>query len=100
MADGAAVPDGFECTITQDVMEDPVVAADGHSYERAAIEQWLTERRTSPLTGAALASRALLPNIALRKAIAAWRVGEAAPQVGLGRFVALYYRSSTLYHVH
>jgi hypothetical protein len=33
-------------------MEFPVIAADGHSYERDAIEKWLsTGHITSPLTG-------------------------------------------------
>ena len=35
-------------------MEDPVVCADGHSYERAAITQWLLARDTSPCTNAPL----------------------------------------------
>lgn len=29
------------CPISQQVMEDPVVCADGHSYERAFIQKWL-----------------------------------------------------------
>ena len=33
-------------------MLDPVVAADGHSYERASILMWLEAHDTSPLTGA------------------------------------------------
>ena len=77
IADGAAaVPDGFECPITQELMVDPVFATDGQSYERAAIEQWLAEHDTSPATGAALGSRDVTPNIALRKAIAAWRTQQ------------------------
>ncbi len=59
MAGEAAVPDGFECPLTMDLMADPVVAADGQSYERAAIERWLADNATSPATGAAVASRAL-----------------------------------------
>lgn len=35
------VPAEFVDCITQEVMLDPVITADGHSYERAAIEQWL-----------------------------------------------------------
>ena len=30
----------YLCPITREVMEYSVIAADGHSYERAAIEQW------------------------------------------------------------
>lgn len=46
--------------------------ADGHCFERAAIEQWMAQRRgqrsavPSPLTNLPLASRALTPNTALR----------------------------------
>ena len=47
----AAVVSSFVCPITQAVMEDPVMTADGHTYERAAIEQWLREHDTSPNTG-------------------------------------------------
>ena len=45
-------PDEFLCPITYEVMRDPVVASDGHSYERAAIEHYHAQegRRTSPLT--------------------------------------------------
>ena len=71
--DGSPVPDGYECPITQEVMTDPVVAADGQSYERADITRWLAGHNTSPATGAVLASTALTPNVALRKAIAEWR---------------------------
>ena len=32
------------------MMADPVVANDGHSYERAAIAHWLATHNTSPQT--------------------------------------------------
>ncbi|KAJ1454155.1 hypothetical protein M885DRAFT_427227, partial [Pelagophyceae sp. CCMP2097] len=54
------------CPITHEVMQDPVLAADGHSYERCAIEQWLATRDTSPLTNAPLDSKLLIPNHALK----------------------------------
>ena len=40
-------PNEFLCPITQDVMIDPVVASDGHSYERTAIAAIL-ERGSLP----------------------------------------------------
>ena len=58
------------CPITQEVMEDPVVCADGHSYERSAITQWLLSRNTSPATNMPLPSKSLVPNHALRNLIA------------------------------
>ncbi len=36
------------------VFKDPVCAADGHTYERSAIEQWLRTHDTSPMTCAAM----------------------------------------------
>jgi hypothetical protein len=65
-------PDEFTCAITRDIMEDPVVASDGHSYERAAITHWLSRSRRSPMTNAPMVTE-LVPNIALRKAIGEWR---------------------------
>ena len=47
-------PDAFHCSITTELMDDPVIAFDGHTYERLAIERWLERRRTSPKTGEAL----------------------------------------------
>ena len=55
-------------------MDDPVVAADGHTYERRAITKWFEASKDatpiSPLTGQPLDSKALLPNHTLKKAIA------------------------------
>ncbi|MHB9147779.1 MAG: U-box domain-containing protein [Candidatus Amoebophilus sp.] len=64
------IPDECFCPITQEIMEDPVIAQDGHTYERAAIQQWFgTGRRTSPKTGARLLSIELLPNYTMRSLI-------------------------------
>jgi len=41
-------PADFICPITTELMSDPVMAADGHSYERTAIERWLATKSTSP----------------------------------------------------
>jgi hypothetical protein len=67
---GGGVPNELMCPITLCVMTDPVLAMDGHTYERAAIERWLRTRRTSPRTGASLPSRQLVPNHAIRALIA------------------------------
>lgn len=61
------VPQDFLCPITQEIMYDPVVTMDGHSYERTAIEEWFRRGGTnSPRTGATLTDRSLVPNHALR----------------------------------
>lgn len=57
--------------LLQDLMADPVLCADGMTYERAAILQWLKTHDTSPMTGAKLACKVLVPNLVLRHAVAA-----------------------------
>ena len=63
----------FQCPITQVRMTDPVTCMDGHTYERAGIEKWLTNHNTSPLTGVELPSKFLIPNHSLRNAIEEYR---------------------------
>ena len=41
---------------------DPVVAEDGHTYEKFAIKKWLEDHNTSPLTNKKLYSKRLIPN--------------------------------------
>ncbi|EOD19591.1 hypothetical protein EMIHUDRAFT_209217 [Emiliania huxleyi CCMP1516] len=54
-------------------MSDPVMAADGHAYERTAIERWLATKSTSPMTGAELENTSLFPHHMLRRQIREWR---------------------------
>jgi len=54
------IPSDFLCPITQELMQDPVATADGQIYERKAIEAWLTNHNTSPLTNKALESKNLI----------------------------------------
>ena len=69
---GKKVEKAFLCPITQGVMTDPVIALDGHTYEKRAIEQWFSQGRlTSPVTNLRLNSTTLVPNHALRGAITA-----------------------------
>ncbi|XP_062199354.1 U-box domain-containing protein 33-like isoform X9 [Phragmites australis] len=71
--DLGGVPSYFICPILQDVMRDPLIAADGFTYEAEAIREWLDSgHRTSPMTNLELPHRDLLPNHALRSAIQEW----------------------------
>ncbi len=72
MEEGGGLSELLICPIIQEMMTDPVVAADGHSYERAAIAQWIETRgaRTlSPMTGVRLAHLELQDNFVLRSVI-------------------------------
>lgn len=62
----------FACPITQEVMSDPVIAADGFSYEREAIQYWFDSgNRTSPMTNMPLSNLRLTSNQTLRNLIRA-----------------------------
>jgi hypothetical protein len=60
---------GLACPLTRQLMRDPVVASDGYTYERAAIEAWMESRAVSPITRAPLPGRELVPNLTMRSAI-------------------------------
>ena len=87
-------PDEYLCPITQDIMQDPVVAADGRSYERNAIAEWFDAHNTSPMTNLELPHRNLIPNIELKSLIQRYvtsrqerhRVSVAAMQQQNGLF--------------
>lgn len=51
-------------------MTDPVVAADGHTYERAAIAAWLQRHNTSPVTKQLLPHTRIFSNQAAKAAMA------------------------------
>ena len=55
------------CPITFVLMLDPVIAADGQTYERAAIEHWLQSHGTSPLSGQRLEHMRLTANHLVRR---------------------------------
>ena len=42
-----AVPDHCKCAISLGIMADPVIASDGHAYERREIETWINKCRES-----------------------------------------------------
>jgi len=62
-------PADYLCPITLRLMADPVIAADGHSYERNAIQEWFEHKRTSPKTNRSLSSLTLISNHTLKAAI-------------------------------
>jgi len=76
----AGRPHDHFCPLTQRIMADPVVAADGYSYERRAILDYF-RRATgpgpilSPQTRAPLDAQTLIPNMPLKAMISEWRRG-------------------------
>lgn len=58
-------------------MRDPVMAADGFTYERQALESWLFSHATSPITNQSMPHKHLISNHSLRSAIMEWRAKQA-----------------------
>jgi hypothetical protein len=67
-------PAAHTCPLTLETMVDPVIAADGHTYERAAIEKWFENHATSPITNAELPHTGLIANVMARQWIAEWEL--------------------------
>lgn len=65
--------DLFVCPISGALMQDPVVAADGYTYDRSCIVEWFAKSSggvvRSPSTNLALDSTNLTPNRSLKSAI-------------------------------
>jgi Ran GTPase-activating protein (RanGAP) involved in mRNA processing and transport len=68
------VPEVYCCPITGEIMTDPVVAADGHTYERHAIENWVIKmnKNTSPMTNEELKSKELTSSHTVKSMIREW----------------------------
>eukprot|EP01125_Pyxidicula_operculata_P002073 TRINITY_DN12025_c0_g1_i1.p1 TRINITY_DN12025_c0_g1~~TRINITY_DN12025_c0_g1_i1.p1 ORF type:complete len:813 (-),score=221.78 TRINITY_DN12025_c0_g1_i1:118-2556(-) len=63
------IPEAFFCPITRALMVDPVMDPEGNTYERNAIEEWLTKNKVSPITRTPLQQSDLIPNRALKASI-------------------------------
>lgn len=62
------IPKSFFCPITGLIMVEPVLADDEQTYEKVALEKWLAEHKTSPITRAVISHPPVL-NRALRDQI-------------------------------
>jgi len=69
-----ADPGEFVCPILHSLIDNPVVADDGHTYEKAAIEEALQLRSRSPMTNACM-SKILIPNLAMASQLRAYKEG-------------------------
>jgi hypothetical protein len=64
------IPHECFCPITQEIMEDPVIVSDGHTYERVAIKKWFEMgKNSSPKTNKLLPNKSLQSNYAMKSLI-------------------------------
>ena len=78
MSDTTAIPDHFICPISLEIMEDPVICADGMTYERKEIRRWFLHHTTSPKTNQQLSNLTLIPNYAIKSGIDKYLNGTGA----------------------
>lgn len=67
--DNKYITDSLLCPITYRIFIEPFVAADGYTYEKYAIEKWLEDHDTSPLTGLKLDHKMIVPNLTIQSLI-------------------------------
>ena len=85
-----AVLASVTCPISQSLVVRPVIAEDGKCYERAHIERWLRQKKSSPLTnqrmgthlnehceGRSIVASAIENGLVDADAAAAWHLGSA-----------------------
>lgn len=73
-------PDTYFCPISFHLFRDPVLLQSGQTYERSAIQRWLSEGGSiCPVTGIELPQPVVLSsNVALRQAIEDWALRNAS----------------------
>ncbi|MCE3237933.1 MAG: putative ATPase [Gammaproteobacteria bacterium] len=59
----------FVCSLSQQIMVDPVTTIAGNSYERENIKKHFTQEKTDPITKVALVNHTLIPNYLLKNII-------------------------------
>ena len=67
--DDDVIPESFICPITQNIMIDSVISPYGISYEKYAIENWLSKNNVDPFSQKPLHKEQLVRNFALKNAI-------------------------------
>jgi U-box domain/FHA domain len=65
---GRRLRDEFICPITCELLREPVVASDGHTYEKEALKRWMSSRQISPRNGAPI-TQIIIDNLNLKKLI-------------------------------
>jgi hypothetical protein len=74
------IPHQFVCFVTEEIIDEPVIGSDGHTYEKAIIEDALEKNAHSPLTRAPMTKESLRPNQALKELIETWKDEHPAPR--------------------
>jgi len=69
---GEDMPPDFVCPLSLSIMKEPVMASDGHTYEKKEIQKWMLQKNISPLTRAKMVPH-FFPNLLLKNQIDDWK---------------------------
>lgn len=69
------IPYILKCPITMDIMSEPVVCNDGHTYEKSAILKYIQTKKApvSPINRIRLSKDLIIPNHTVKKMIESWK---------------------------
>ena len=73
-----ALRDDLLCPISRSIFHDPVVASDGHTYERTHLKEWIANKKAqaqpiySPMTREPMDNKTMIPNMLARSQVAAY----------------------------
>jgi len=63
----------LECPISYELCENPVLTAEGFTYNKQNVSDWFKNHNTNPVTNTPLANTNLVPNRVLQKFIQVWK---------------------------
>jgi Mg-chelatase subunit ChlD len=78
----SAPPSDLICPLTSQVFVDPVIASDGHTYERTAITNHVSLGQQSPFDGSMLEDR-FFPNVMLKQKASEWTAQQSASRAAV-----------------
>lgn len=67
------VPLKYLCPITHELMQQPVILDDGHTYELEAIKAHLRQKKTSPMNNIKVVGD-IIPNYSIKSMIEQWKI--------------------------
>ncbi|CAF1147605.1 unnamed protein product [Adineta steineri] len=89
-------PRDFLCPITREIMQNPVLLIeDGRSYELYALQRWLRDHNSSPMTNKPLRDRRFVHNYNLKSAIEEYNAQQETLSLA-NRFLSFTIRSGRI----
>lgn len=96
--DISLIIDALTCPITLELFVDPVLASDGHTYERSAIIEWVKcHNGTSPMTREIIKIKELKTNLIVKQLAEQYRSSSTTTTtINLEKEVPMFFRNGTL----